>query len=169
MLVTVNYISDRFQHKSSFVFGCISTAMVGYIILMAVTNNAARMVATCLIVSGIFPTIILVFAWANTNSCGFTKRATSWAVAGVFAQGFSIAVSQVYTDPPKYLKGHGFMLAFLSWSLVNALAVRLWMQAENKRKDQEEQEYAERGEIHPHSSKTLEDEGDAHIKFRYTL
>lgn len=169
MLVAVNYISDHYQHKAGFVMGSISTAIVGYVILMAVTNNTARMAAVCLIVMGIFPAIILVFAWATTNSCGYTKRAVSWAVAGIFAQGFSIAASQVYTDPPRYLKGHGVMIAFLSWGLINAIAVRWWMKAENTRKDRIEQEYRERGEVHPHYARTLEDEGDAHIKFRYVL
>jgi hypothetical protein len=168
-LLAVNYISDRFQHKSSFIIASISTAIVGYIVLMAVEHNAARMTACCLVVAGIFPAIILVFAWANTNSCGYTKRAASWAVAGVFAQGFSIAASQVYTDPPRYLKGHGVMIAFLSWSLINTIAARWWMQAENARKDRVEREYQNRGDTHPHYNRTLEDEGDGHINFRFVL
>lgn len=169
MLVVVNYSSDRSQHKSGYIMGCICTAITGYIILMAVESNVARMIAVCLVVTGIFPAIILVFAWANTNSCGYTKRAASWALAGVFAQGFSIPASQVYTDPPRYIKGHGVILGFLSWSLLNTVVVRCWMQSQNSRKDKIEQEYREKGEVHPHYSRTLEDEGDLHIKFRYVL
>lgn len=168
-LVAVNYISDRFRRKGIFLAGCISLAIAGYIILMTITNNAGRVVATCLVVSGIYPAIILVFSWANTNSCGYTKRAASWAVAGIFAQCFSIAASQVYTDPPRYLKGHGVMLAFLSFSLINTLAVYLWMKQQNQKKDEIELDYRERGVAHPHYSTSLEDEGDRHIKFRYIL
>ncbi|OQU96216.1 hypothetical protein CLAIMM_02327 [Cladophialophora immunda] len=168
-LVAVNYVSDRFRRKGIFVAGCLVLSIVGYIILMTITNNAGRIVATCLVVSGIYPAIILVFSWANTNSCGYTKRATSWAVAGIFAQCFSIAASQVYTDPPRYLKGHGVMLAFLSLSLINTLALYLWMKRANAKKEEIELDYRQRGIAHPHYSTSLEDEGDGHIKFRYVL
>ena len=168
-LVAVNYVSDRFQHKTLFIGGCICTACVGYIVLMTTLSNAARIVATCLIVSGIYPAIILVFSWANINSCGYTKRATAWAVAGIVAQCFSIAGAQVYTDPPRYIKGHAVILAFLAWSLINVVVVHFWMKRQNAKRDEIEQDYRARDVAHPHYSRNLEEEGDTHITFRYIL
>lgn len=78
-LVAVNHISDRFQHKSGFIMASISTAIIGYIILMAVENNAARMTACCLVVAGIFPSIILVSGGRRliwNSLCSFDKKAT---------------------------------------------------------------------------------------------
>ena len=142
---------------------------MGYIILITATSIPVLVFATCLVISGIYPAIILTFSWANVNSCGYTKRATTWAVASGLAQCFSIISAQVYTDPPRFPKGHGVMLGFLGWSLANTVAVYIWMRWKNEKKDKITQQYLERGEIHPHTGRSLEDEGDAHIEFRYYL
>jgi hypothetical protein len=136
---------------------------------MTTTSITVLVFATCLVISGIYPAIILTFSWANVNSCGYTKRATTWAVASGLAQCFSIVSAQVYTDPPRFLKGHGVILGFLGWSLINTVSVYIWMRRQNEKKDKIKEQYLERGEIHPHIQRTLEDEGDAHIEFRYCL
>jgi hypothetical protein len=39
----------------------------------------------------------------------------------------------------------------------------------NHKKDRIQNDYQERNELHPHASKSLEEEYDLHINFRYIL
>jgi hypothetical protein len=167
--VAINKIADHYLHKFWFVVGGLSTTCVGYIILMVSTNVPVLVVATCLIVSGAYPTIILTFSWSNINTCGYTKRAAMWAVPSGMAQIFSIISAQVYKTPPRYLSGHGTLLAFMSWSIINACAVAWWMRKQNARKEKIKLEYFERGEDHPDAGKSFEDLGDTHLDFKYYL
>jgi hypothetical protein len=69
----------------------------------------------------------------------------------------------VYTDPPKYVKGHSIVLAFTGLALCNMAGLMLWMRYSNKRKERVERELAERSEMHPHVGRSLEEVYDYHV------
>ncbi len=77
--------------------------------------------------------------------------------------------SNVYKDKPRYIKGHSIVLAFLLFAIANATALVFWMRYQNRKRDRMLAEYADRGEIHPHVGRSLEEEFDAHINFRYII
>lgn len=77
--------------------------------------------------------------------------------------------THVYDTPPKFIKGHAIVLGFLLTAIITVCLLMWWMHRENKRKDAELREYEERGEIHPHRGRSLEEEHDYHIDFRYVL
>ena len=168
-LVAVNTISDRVNRKGLFLIGCLAVVALGYVILIAVESVHARIFATCLVASGVYPSVILLVSWLGINTAGYTKRATTWAGCEILAQCLSIAGTHIYTDPPRYVKGHSIMLGMIVISLSAACANLSAFSRANKRKDLIEKEYLERGEVHPHHSKTLEDVQDDHISFRYIL
>ena len=61
------------------------------------------------------------------------------------------------------------MLALIVVAM-SAACVNMYMFAHgNIRRDQIQREYLERGEIHPHNGKTLEEVQDDHISFRYIV
>jgi hypothetical protein len=127
------------------------------------------MVATCLVVSGAYPTVVLIVTWIGINTAGFTKRAATWSIAEIFSNSFAIMGSHIYTDGPRYIKGHSIVIGFTCSSMIMASCAFLYMAMENKRKDKVEQEFRERGETHPDMDKSLEQLCDRHISFRYTL
>jgi hypothetical protein len=77
--------------------------------------------------------------------------------------------SNVYTDGPRYIKGHSIVLAFLLLGIANAVALIFWMKYVNSQKDRILADYAARGDAHPHIGRSLEDEFDGHVNFRYII
>ena len=149
--------------------GTLTAANIGYVILIAVTNNKVRIFGTCLIAVGAYPSVTLFVAWIGNNTGGFTKRSTVWAMAEILAQGYSIFGTQIYTTPPRFIKGHAVLLAMSALSLLMVFLVYIMMARSNRKKDQTILEYEARGEVHPHTHLTLEDVYDDHIMFRYVL
>jgi hypothetical protein len=77
--------------------------------------------------------------------------------------------SNVYTDEPRYIEGHSIVLAFLLLAIANAVALIVWIKRVISQKDQILADYAARGDAHPHISRSLEDEFDGHVNFRYII
>lgn len=149
--------------------GTLTAAIIGYIILISVTENTVKIFGTCLIACGAYPSVTLFVVWMSNNSGGYTKRATIWALAEICAQAFSIFGTRIYTSPPRFIKGHSILLAFSALSLATVFAVYFIMSRSNKKKDEILTEYEARGEVHPHVQLSLEDVYDDHILFRYIL
>jgi hypothetical protein len=162
--------SDRLNLKGPFVILGFTINAIGYAMLLSVNSSAVKIVAVCFITGGMYPAVVLFLTWLTINSGGFTKRATTWAMAEVFAQLFSIMGAHLYEDgAPRYAKGHGTAMAFSWLSVFIALGLMVFFRRENKNRDDILADYAQRGEVHPHMSRSLEDEKDFHINFRYTL
>jgi hypothetical protein len=148
---------------------CHIICIVGYIILMVATNDKIKMFGTCFLTMGAFPSLTIVGAWTGINIGGFTKRAMTWAVTQVVGQCFSIMASHIYTDPPRYLKGHAICLAFQTVALVSTIALWFWMRYLNKKKDEEAEHHRAYGTTDPKLSLSLEEAYDYHPSFRYVL
>ena len=168
-LLGVCTMSDRLNKKGIFLAASLCVSCIGYIILLTNVSVHVKVFATCLVTSGLYPSVVLVATWVAMNTGGFTKRGTTWALAEISGQSFSIMGTHMYTDPPRYVKGHSVVLAFLVLALLSTVVLLFWMNYLNKEKDRTETEYQERNELHPHSSKSLEDEYDFHVCFRYIL
>ncbi|KAK5693821.1 hypothetical protein LTR17_024998 [Elasticomyces elasticus] len=151
--VVIAIASDRYNKRGVFLLGTIGMACVGYIVLLCDVSAA----------------VILLQTWVLTNVGGFTKRATTWAIAEVFGACFGIVGSHVYDKPPRFVKGHSVVLGMLAMAFV-VVSIMIWsMRRANRKRDMELQDYAARHEVHPHSMKTLEDVQDFHVSFRYIL
>lgn len=168
-LVVVCFMSDRLNIKGPVLLVCLLLSAIGYIMLLTVSSTAVKMVAACFITSGLYPSVVLIATWLGINTGGFTKRGTTWAMAEIFGQCFSIMGSNVYTDGPRYIKGHSVVLGFLLMGMISTTALIFWMRHLNKKRDSEESEYVKRNEPHPHASRSLEEEFDFHVSFRYVL
>ena len=168
-VIVVAYVSDRVNKKGVFLIGSMSFSCIGYIILLTNASVRVKVFATCLVTSGLYPSVILIVAWLASNTAGFTKRGTTWAMAEISGQSFSIMGTHVYTNPPRFIKGHSIVLAFMVFAVLNATALLFWMNHLNKKKERVDADYRERNEIHPHTSRSLEEEYDYHHSFRYIL
>lgn len=167
--LAVGLASDKFNLKGPFLILCLSTSAVGYIILLSVTNVPVLIFATCLITSGLYPSVILTTTWLGINTAGFTKRGTTWAMAEIFGQCFSIMGTHVYDGPPRFTKGHSIVLGFLAFGVICTSTLILWMKWMNRARENRIARYVEQGEPHPHMERSLEEEGDGHLEFRYIL
>ncbi|KAK4893997.1 hypothetical protein LTR27_007803 [Elasticomyces elasticus] len=167
--VVIAIASDRYNKRGVFLLGTIGMACVGYIVLLCDISAAGKIAAASLCVTGLYPSVILLQTWVLTNVGGFTKRATTWAIAEVFGACFGIVGSHVYDKPPRFVKGHSVVLGMLAMAFV-VVSIMIWsMRRTNLKRDTELQDYAARHEVHSHSMKTLEDVQDFHVSFRYIL
>jgi hypothetical protein len=162
-------VSDCLNVKGPVLFLCLMLSSIGYTILLTVSSSTVKMVVACFITSGLYPSVILLASWLGINTGGLTKRGTTWAMAEIFGQCFSIMGTHVYTDGPRYIKGHFIVLGFLLMAMISVTSLDFWMHHLNKKRDVEESEYAARNELHPHVSRSLEEVFDFHVSFRYIL
>jgi MFS family permease len=169
VLPTLAYISDRVNTKGPFIVGGLTFSAAGYLMLLFANPTSVKIVATCFITCGTYPAVVLTVTWLGINTAGFTKKGATWAMAEIMSQIMSIVASNIYKNPPRYVKGHSVVLAMLVFSNINAIALWLWMGYSNKQRDRILAEYAARGEIHPDAEKSLEEASDLHINFRYVL
>lgn len=93
-------IADKLNKRGLPLLAASAFGAVGYFMLLCITNDKARLAATCIVGFGIFPTIPLVAVWLTTNIAGFTKRGAASAISNMIAQTFAIIGTQAYTDPP---------------------------------------------------------------------
>ena len=83
----------------------------------------------------------------------------------MLGQTFSIVGTKVYSDPPHYYRGNGFVLGATIVGALTALGFRVYLQRENRRKEREQD-----GEVAARlRSCTADEVGDAHPDFFYWL
>ncbi|OKL55471.1 hypothetical protein UA08_09207 [Talaromyces atroroseus] len=164
-----NILADRYDKKGVPTLICLGVCLIGYILLLSSTNKVVLIAGCCFVSAGAYPAVILSSAWVLISNAGYTKRATAWAIAQIFIQCYSIISTQVYTDPPRFFKGHGTLLGLNALGVV-AVMITMWIfDRENKRRDIVAADFAARGEINPDSNRSYEDLCDKHPDFRYTL
>ncbi|KAH8890617.1 retrograde regulation protein 2 [Thozetella sp. PMI_491] len=166
-LPTLAFVSDKINVKAPFILVAQTLCCIGYIMLLTVTSTVAQMVAVCFVAGGMYAGVVLSVVWLGINTAGFTKRGTTWAMSEIISQLFSIMGTSIYGS--SHVKGHSVVLAFLVFAMLLVLVMLAWMRRANKKRDLMLEEYAARGAIHPHLSRSLEEEYDGHINFRYTL
>jgi hypothetical protein len=80
-MVAVCIASDRCNKKGVFLLFCFTLSCIWYILLLTVSSVTAKMAATCLVASDLYPGVIVLATWLGINTGGFTKRGTTWAMA----------------------------------------------------------------------------------------
>jgi MFS family permease len=168
-LLSMCIISDRLNSKGPVLIICLSTTMIGYILLMTNTNKVALIAGTCFVTSGLYPGIMICASWITINHGGYSKRATAFAFAQIVGQCLSIIGTQVYRKPPRFLAGHGTLLAFYCAAFAATFINYFYMKRQNKKKEAVAAEWAARGLPNPDSAKSYEELYDYHPDFRYIL
>ncbi|KAI6081263.1 putative pantothenate transporter [Hypoxylon rubiginosum] len=140
-------------------------AVVGYAILIWVTNRDVRFFATCLVAFSIFPNTVLQITWAAMSFVGYTRRGSMLAFINIFPHLFAISGNQAYQDPPYYSVGNSAALGMTIMMFVCSLILRWYLGFLNAKKkaNQFSPQAAEMRE------KSLEEIGDHHPDFFYTL
>ncbi|KAH8887990.1 MFS general substrate transporter, partial [Thozetella sp. PMI_491] len=166
-LQLTTWLSDRYVMRAIPMYILSAIATLGYIIIIAQTNPAVGVFASCLVVGSVYPGVIIISGWMPSSSAGYTKRAMAIWIAQITVQLFSIMVTEVYDSPPRFFKGHGIQLGLFALSFVEIWLLRYLMKRHNDRKDAQAAEWAQRGETNPDESKTFEDLCDDHPHYRY--
>ena len=144
-LIVTGFLSDRFQKRGIIILISSSIAIVGYILLLAVTNDQIRLFASCLVAMGVYPILVIAMVWNANNNIGYTYRGAAVASTNVLSQVFSISGNQAYEDPPYYHTGLSASLGMVVMCAVAAVALMWVVTRENVKKlaDQGSEEAAQ--------------------------
>jgi MFS family permease len=140
-MVLTSFLSDRAGCRGLFIAGVMMTSCLGWVILLAVTDNQhARYFATFLLVMGSFTAIPLTLSWVSNNSANESQRAVELGMLNGIGQCFSILASFIFpsSDKPLYHKGFGLNLAFNALAAIVAVVLYLILRYENARRDRKE-------------------------------
>lgn len=161
--------ADRFQMRAIPLLFCYILCAAGLITLLATTQRASLIVGTCLVSAGSYAGVIVAATWTLSTHGGYTKRSTTWAMAQLFLQCYSILGTKIYNTPPRFLKGHGIVLGLQTLAAASVLLKTWIMWRSNRQKKQLQAEYATRAEQVPGMEKSLEELNDKHPGFLYLL
>ena len=158
-------IADKTNQRGLTLVAANCVSLLGYALLIGVTNNKARFAATCIIAFGLYSTIVLQLTWLAMVTAGYTNRGASLAFNNIFSQLFAMAGNQAYLDPPYYRTGNSAALGMIAGAIIMSLALRWYYSFlnEQKRRDQGKPENVEL------RLKSLDELGAKHPDFFYTI
>ncbi|KAI8671946.1 hypothetical protein LRP88_03526 [Fusarium phalaenopsidis] len=106
---TFAFLSDKYQKCGPFILFTNSLGGIGYILLIAVKNNAVKYFATFVCTIAVYNGTGLNLAWLNVNMAPQYRRATAIGIQQTIGNSAGIVAGQVYRKSP-YMLGHGFSL-----------------------------------------------------------
>ncbi|KAI1506363.1 MFS general substrate transporter [Biscogniauxia marginata] len=157
-------LADRTNARGLVLAGAMSGAIIGYVILLATTNRNVRFAGTCVLAFFIYSNIVLQLSWASMNFIGYTRRGSSLAFFNIISQVFAISGTQAYSDPPYYRKGHTASLVLVIVMTIASLVLRWYLSYLNRKKKALSSQ-----QVHNLSQESIEDLGDKHPDFLYTI
>ncbi|KAI1091576.1 putative pantothenate transporter [Rostrohypoxylon terebratum] len=140
-------------------------AIIGYAVLIWVTNRNVRFAATCLVAFSMYPSIVLQLSWGAMSFVGYTRRGSMLAFFNIFPHVFAISGTQAYQDPPIYSKGNAAALGMSILMLLSSIGLRFYLGYLNKKK--RANQFTEEAALL--REKSIEELGDHHPDFFYTL
>lgn len=133
-LIFFGVIADRTNQRGLTLVAANCVSLLGYALLIGVTNNKARFAATCILSFGLYSTIILQLSWMTMATAGYTNRGASLAFNNIFSQLFAMAGNQAYLDPPYYRTGNTAALGMIAGAIIMSLTLRWYYSFLNERK-----------------------------------
>jgi MFS family permease len=168
-MLSFSYVADRLSKRGIMTLVCLSTTIIGFVILMATTNKVALLAGACFVAAGSYPGTVIGISWALSLHGGYTKRSCAAWFMSISVNAQAIVSSQVYRKPPRYLAGHGVALGSYVLATVCTLILIYLLSRANRAKDQRAADFASRQEIDPDMAEDYEHLGDYHPAFRYML
>ncbi|KAH6976250.1 major facilitator superfamily protein [Ilyonectria sp. MPI-CAGE-AT-0026] len=132
------FLSWKWDNRMNWLVGCAAPSILGYIIFIATDNGTARYVATFLPMCGVFTYGATTAAHVSNNALTDTGRS-----AGIGMHCFIGSIGSLIstwsflkTDAPHYHIGNGINLASQSTMCVIAMSMLLWINHDNKKRDE---------------------------------
>ncbi|KAI9493037.1 major facilitator superfamily domain-containing protein [Zychaea mexicana] len=182
VMIGVAHSSDRFQERTFHAILGASVCVVGYALLLMLTDQRGLYASMFVAVTGIFVINPIVNAWLTNNIAPEMKRSVAAAMAVSANNSAGLLGSNIYrrSDAPRYLRGHSISLSFLCVFIMLALVQRLLLQRKNRIRERicKEMEAGEEGEGLGNAEPQQQEEeqqpiirriGDEALDFRYRL
>ncbi|KAM5545341.1 hypothetical protein V8D89_000954, partial [Ganoderma adspersum] len=161
--------SDRIKRRFPFVLCGQLLCLVGFAINISNAGIGVKYFGTFLIVTGGYAAYPADTAWVANNLAGHYKRAVGIACQVIFGNTGGAIAGIVFRsqDAPRYIRGHGVEIGFVSMGLL-LMPVLLYLYTRaNVRKEAKLRQLDESGE--KYAPEELRRMGDRAPDFRYTL
>ncbi|EEP79035.1 conserved hypothetical protein [Uncinocarpus reesii 1704] len=140
LMLSVCFLSDKLRMRGPFIIGATMVAIIGVSLVFSFPvdeNPKVALVGIYFLVAGIFPCIPLELQWATDNAGAESKKVTAICILVVAGHCWSILASKSFParEKPRYTRGYGIVLAFLSLSCVMAVILSIRHRIENARRD----------------------------------
>lgn len=132
MTVGVGFYADRTGRRglANMVVSCIG--IIGFIMLISTSNPNVKYAGTFLGALGIYPCIANTISWASNNVEGVYKRGVTLGIVIGWGNLNGVVSSNIYRDPPRFFKGHGVVLGYLSvFLLAGSILTQMGLRREN--------------------------------------
>lgn len=144
MCILTTWIADRTKQRGIVIIVLSIVAGIGYIILATCKGVGVRYFAIFLAAIGVFPAISNILPWVLNNQGTDTKRGTGMALLQMVGQCGPILGTRIYpsSEGVLYVKGMSICAAFMFFNALLALALRQYLDWQNKQADKREADVA---------------------------
>ncbi|KAI8712035.1 MFS domain-containing protein [Fusarium sp. LHS14.1] len=161
------YFSDKTQRRGYFVMGGISSAIVGYAMLISGKGNGVSYAGCCFVSIGIFLSSGISFAWVPSNNPRYGKRAFSTGMHLTVGNASGVASPFLFSnkDKPHFRPGYGASIGMLAFSLLLNIILHLHFKRQNKLRDEGKQDHLMEGK----TEDEIDMMGERSPRFRFTI
>ncbi|KAI1178715.1 MFS general substrate transporter [Nemania sp. FL0916] len=165
LTVTIGFVADRTRQRGLCNIIVSIIGIVGFALLIGSSNPAVKYAATFLGALGIYPCISNTITWMANNTEGVYKRGVVLGFVIGWGNLNGIVSSNIFFDSPRYLQGHGVILAYMIVFLLGgSLLMTTLLRIENKKRREGKRDYLAEGK----SELELDRMGDGRPDFLYT-
>lgn len=166
-----SFISDRVKIRGPFLASMCTLGIIGYALLISTHNTHVEYAAVFLCVMGIAYAVVGVIAWGSNNLAGDYKRATGMGMYICFGNAGGVVSSYIYRtqDAPFYRFGHIISVSVLCMTTTLTLLMMFLLNRENKRRAAMRASGEDKTFLASLTPEQVEDLGDNHPHFIYTL
>jgi MFS family permease len=164
LTVIIGFVADRTRQRGLCNIIVSVIGIIGFILLIASNDPAVKYAATFLGALGIYPCISNTITWVANNTEGVYKRGVVLGFVIGWGNLNGIVSSNIFFDSPRYLQGHGVILAYLVLFLFGgSLLMTTLLRIENKKRREGKRDYLAEGK----TEAELERLGDGRPDFFY--
>ncbi|KAF7714775.1 MFS-type transporter [Penicillium ucsense] len=166
--IATTWIADRIQQRGLMIAGLSTIGGIGYVLLATCKPVGVRYLGVFLAACGIFPSIANILPWVLNNQGSDTRRGGSIVLLNLIGQCGPFLGTNIFPDSgaPRYIKGMSICAAFMFFTAILALCLRLLLAWENRKLDNT---YGPRVDSNPGKGGEIAAEDNYGAGFRYVL
>ncbi|KAK4864744.1 hypothetical protein LT330_001367 [Penicillium expansum] len=135
--IATTWVADRIQQRGLTIAALSLVGGVGYILCATCTSVGVRYFGVFLAACGVFPSIANILPWVLNNQGSDTRRGGGIILLNLIGQCGPFLGTNIFPDEqaPRYVKGMAICAAFMFFTTLLALCLRVLLVWENRRLD----------------------------------
>ncbi|KAJ5375125.1 Major facilitator superfamily domain general substrate transporter [Penicillium concentricum] len=135
--IATTWVADRIQQRGLMIAALSMVGGVGYILCATCTSVGVRYFGVFLAACGVFPSIANILPWVLNNQGSDTRRGGGIILLNLVGQCGPFLGTNIFPDQqaPRYIKGMAICAAFMFFTTLLALCLRVLLVWENRRLD----------------------------------